>query len=160
MRREAAFQFIPELIGDFSHAMELSANPKLLYVEAAISTIHMAADVYTAFEEYNNTKRKKETEKALKEKYDELDNKKNSNYEIEALKRLELEYEKVRLKLRNEQFQDAQVREFIRYLQKDLKKACDFWGSIQLDPDYPERAKVEEITRKTIRDYNKLISIF
>ena len=31
---------------------------------------------------------------------------------------------------------------------------------IQADPDYPERAQVEEITRKTIRDYQKLLRIY
>ena len=65
MRQEAAFRFIPELIGDITHTMELSGNPKLLYVEAAVNTLHMAADVFGSVEEHKNTKRKKETKQAL-----------------------------------------------------------------------------------------------
>ena len=48
--------------------MELSGNPKLLYVEAAVNTLHMAADVFESVEEHKNTKRKNETKRVLQEK--------------------------------------------------------------------------------------------
>jgi len=68
MREEAAFRFVPELIGDFSHVMKLSGNPKVLYVEAAVATLYAAVDVFAVIKEYGNTKRKKTTKENYAEK--------------------------------------------------------------------------------------------
>ena len=82
MKKEAAFNFVPELIGDFSYVMKLSRNPIAMYVEAAVGTLHMAGDVFTAFEEYGNTKRKKATRQAMQQKYDDLKNVTTLNYHV------------------------------------------------------------------------------
>ena len=59
IRREAAFAFIPELIGDFSHTMELSGDSRLLYIETAVTSLHMANDVINSIVEHINTKKKR-----------------------------------------------------------------------------------------------------
>lgn len=159
MRKEAAFNFIPELIGDFSHVMELSVNPGLLYVEAAISTLHTAMDIFTAFETYENTKRKKEIKQELQHQYEDLGCVTTSNYQIEELQRLDIEFEKVKSQIRNGKFHDKVVRDFLKYLQKDFKRFLEAFQQTQIDPDYPEKTKVEEITRRALRDYNKLLYI-
>ena len=160
MRKGAAFRFISELLGDFEHVMELSGNPKLLYVDTAVNTLHAAADVFQTFEEYGNTKRKKETLEAIKKKYTDLEGLRLKNYQDEEIRRLDKAYERIKNKIRDGQFRDREVRSFIQSLEKDLKKALGIFQEIQADPDYPERAQVEEITRRTIRDYQKLLTIY
>lgn len=160
MRKEAAFNFIPELIGDFSCVMKLSRNPMAMHVEAAVGTLHAAVDVFTAYEEYGNTKRKKATKQVMQQKYDDLKSTATLNYQKEELRKLEIEYEKVRSKILDGKVRDREVREFVKYLQADLQKVYEIFQHTQIDPDYPERTKVEEVARKTLRDYKKLLTIY
>jgi hypothetical protein len=160
MRQEAAFRFIPELIGDITHAMELSGNPKLLYVEAAVNTLHMAADVFESVEEHINTKRKKETKQPLQEKYSELERTRTDHYIQEAVRNIDNTYERLKMKVSDGQFRDMEVGKFIDCLKEELHKVIDIFNDMQIDPDYPDRSKVEEVTRKSLRDYKKLLTIF
>ena len=160
MKGTAAFRFIPELIGDIGHTRELSKNPKLLYVEAALNTLHMAADVFQAVEEHRNTKRKKETKQIIQEKYSNLEQTKINNHVEEAVRNIDINYERVKLKIRDGKFRDKEVREFITCLKNELHKAIDIFNDMQVEPDYPDRDTVEEVTRRALRDYNKLIIIF
>ncbi|WP_026527807.1 hypothetical protein [Butyrivibrio sp. VCD2006] len=160
MRQEAAFNFIPELIGDFVHTMELSENPKLLYLEAAIRTLHMAADVYESVEEHNNTKKKDEKKRALQKEYSELEKNRTEHYVQEAARKIDITYERVKIKIHDGDFRDKEVRKFISCLSEELHKARDIFNDIQIDPDYPYRDEVEEVIRKTLRDYNKLLTVF
>ena len=160
MRQNAAFQFIPELIGDFSHVMELSGNPKRLYIETAIKTLYAATDVFTAFREYTNTKKKKQTEQNLRKRYNDLEKTRFSNYEEEAVRKLDVAYEKVKSKVRDGKFRDKEVREFISSLQEELRKAIGIFKNMQADPDYPDRSNVEEVTRRTMRVYKNLLTIY
>lgn len=160
MRKEVAFQFIPELIGDIAHTMELSGNPQMLYVEAAVNTLHMAAKVFETIEEYINTKQKKETKQALQEKYSELEKTRTDHYIEESVRNIENTYERLKMKVRDGQFRDAEVRKFINCLKEELHKVIDIFNDMQLDPDYPDREKIEEVTRKSLRDYKKLLTIF
>ena len=160
MRQEAAFRFIPELIGDIAHTMELSGNPKMLYVEAAVNTLHMAADVFESVEEHLNTKRKKDTKQILQEKYSELERERIDHYTQESVSSIDITYERLKIKMRDGQFRDAEVRKFINCLREELHKVIDVFNDMQIDPDYPDRSKVEEVTRKSLRDYKKLLTIF
>lgn len=160
MRQEAAFRFITELIGDITHTMELSGNPQLLYVEAAVNTLHMAADVFESVEEHINTKRKKETKQALQEKYRELEKVRTDHYIQEAVHIIDNTYERLKTRVRDGQFRDTEVRKFINCLKEELHKVIDIFNDMQIDPDYPDREKVEEVTRKSLRDYKKLLTIF
>lgn len=160
MRREAAFKFIPELIGDIAHTMELSGNPKLLYVEAAINTLHMAADVFESVEEHVNTKQKNEIRKALQEKYSEMERVRTDHYIQEAVRNIDITYERLKIQVKDGQFRNAEVRIFIECLKDELHKVIDIFNIVQANPDYPDRDKVEEVTRRTLRDYKKLLTIF
>lgn len=160
MRQEAAFRFIPELIGDIAHTMELSGNPELLYVEAAVNTLHMAADVFEAVEEHKNTKRKKETKQAIQEKYSELEKKRTDHYIQEAVRNIDNTFVRLKIKMCDGQFRDTEVRKFISCLKEELHKLIDIFNDMKIDPDYPDRNKVEELTRKALRDYNKLLTVF
>ena len=160
MRQEAAFRFIPELIGDIAHTMELSGNPKLLYVEAAVNTLHMAADVFDAVEEHMNTKRKKETKQALKQKNSELKKARTDHYIQEAVSNIDNTYERLKIKVRDGQFRDTEVRKIISCLKEELYKVIDIFNDMQIDTNYPDRDKVEEVTRKSLRDYKRLLTIF
>jgi len=159
-RQEAAFRFIPELIGDIAHTMELSGNSKLLYVEAAVNTLHMAADVFESVEEHVNTKRKKEIKQALQEKYSELEKARTDHYIQEAVCNIDNTYERLKIRVRDGQFRDMEVRKFINCLKEELHKVIDIFNDVQINPDYPDREKVEEVTRKSLRDYKKLLTIF
>ncbi len=160
MRQNPAFQFIPELIGDFSHVMELSGNPKRLYIETAIEALHAATDVFTAFQEYTNTKNKKQTEQNLRKRYSDLEKTRFSNYEEEAIRKLDVAYEKLKSKVRDGEFRDKEVRVFISSLQEELRKAIGIFKNMQADPDYPDRSNVEEVTRRTMRVYKNLLTIY
>ena len=160
MRQKAAFRFIPELIGDIAHTMELSGNPQMLYVEAAINTLHMAADVFETVAEHENTKRKKQTKQTLQEKYSELEKERTDHYIQEAVRNIDITYERLKIRVHDGQFRDNEVRKFINCLEQELHKVIDIFNDMQIDPDYPDRAKVEEVTRKSLRDYNKLLTIF
>ena len=163
MKREAAFRFIPELIGDIAHTMELSGDSKLLYVEAAVNTLHMAADMFDAVEEHINTKRKKETKQALKEKYSGLEKARTEHYIQEAVRNIDNSYQRLKIKVREGQFRDMEVRKFINCLKEELHKVIDIFNDMQIDPDYPDREnreKVEEVTRKSLRNYKNLLTIF
>ena len=160
MRREAAFKFIPELIGDIAHTMELSGNPKMLYVEAAINTLHMAADVLGSVEEHINTKQKNEIKQALQEKYSEMERERTDHYIQEAVRDIDITYERLKIQVKDGQFRNVEVRKFIKCLKEELHKVIDIFNVVQTDPDYPDRDKVEEVTRRTLRDYKKLLTIF
>ena len=160
MRKAVAFNFIPELIGDFTHVMELSGNPKALYVEAAVRTLHTAVEVFSAFEEYRNTKNKIKTMQAIQQKYCNLKMESILNDQTEELRRLDNEYKKLEIIINNGRFQDRGVREFIRYLQAELWKIYDIFQNTQIDSDYPERQRVDETARRVLRDHNKLLTIY
>ena len=160
MRREAAFKFIPELIGDLAHTMELSGNPKMLYVEAAINTLHMAVDVFESVEEHINTKQKNEIKQALQEKYSEMEKVRTDHYIQEAVRNIDITYERLKIQVKDGQFRNIEVRKFIKSLKDELHKVIDIFNVVQTDPDYPDRDKVEEVTRRTLRDYKKLLTIF
>lgn len=160
MRQEAAFKFIPELIGDIAHTMELSGNPELLYVEDAVNTLHMAADVFELVEEHINTKRKKETKQILQEKYSELEKARTDHYIHGAVRNIDNTYECLKIKVRDGQFRDTEVRKFISCLKKELHKVIDIFNNMQIDPDYPDLSKVEEVIRKSLWAYKKLLTIF
>ena len=160
MRREAAFKFIPELIGDIAHTMELSGNPKLLYVEAAINTLHMAANVFELVEEHVNTKQKNEIRKILQEKYNEMEKVRTDHYIQEAVRNIDITYERLKIQVKDGQFRNIEVRKFIKSLKDELHKVIDIFNVVQTDPDYPDRDKVEEVTRRTLRENKKLLTIF
>ncbi len=161
MRKEGGgFNFIPELIGDLAHVLELSANPKALYIESAVVTLRAAVDVFAAFEEYRNKKRKEETKQVIQQKYENLKKMVTLNYHTEDLRRVDVEYEKVKRKIQEGKFMDKEVRESIKLFQTDLKKVYDILQHAQIDSDYPEKQKVEELARRTLRDYNKLLTIY
>ena len=160
MRQNDAFLFIPELIGDFAHVMELSGNPKQMYIETAIATLHAVTDVFTAFEEYANTKYKKQTEQTLHKHYSDLEKTRFSNYEEEAVRKLDVAYEKVRSKIQDGELLDMEARVFISSLQKELHKAIGIFKNMQIDPDYPDSSKVEEVTRRAMRVYKNLLTIY
>ena len=160
MRKEKAFQFIPELIGDIARTMELSGNPAELYVETAVNTLKMAAAVFESVEEHKNTKRKIETKLALQEKYSEMDKARTDNYLQEAVRNIDNTYECLKMKIHDGQFRDTEVRRFINCLKEKLHKVIGIFNDMQIDPDYPDCSKVEEVTRKSLREYNKLLLIF
>ncbi len=160
MRGEAAFRFIPELIGDIGRTMELSNNPKLLYIESALNTLHMAADVFTTIEEHRKTRRKKDAKQIIQEEYSKLEQARTDNYIQEAVRKIEIYYERVKLKVRDGKFRDREVRKFITSLKNDLYKAIEVFNEVQIEPDYPNREAVEEVTRKALRDYKKILTIF
>lgn len=160
MRQKAAFRFIPQLIGDIAHTMELSGNPQMLYVEAAINTLHMAADVFETVQEHENTKRKKQAKQTLQEKYSELKEERTDHYIQETVRNIDITYERLKIRVRDGQFRDTEVRKFLNCLTQELHKVIDIFNDMQINPDYPDRAKVEEVTRKVLRDYNKLLTIF
>lgn len=160
MRQNVAFRFIPELIGDIAYTMKLSGNPKILYVEAAINTLHMASEVFEAVEEHTNTKQKKETKQALQETYSELEKVRANHYIQEAVCNIDNTYERLKIKIRDRQFREKEVCKFIRCLKDELYKVIDIFKEMQKNPDYPNRSKVEEVTRKSLRVYNKLLTFF
>ena len=160
MKKEAAFRFIPELIGDFTYVIEMSANPKRLYIETAINTLHMGGTVYQAVVEHMNTNRKKKTKQIIQEKYDELQETRKNNYELEILRNIDSAYERIKLKIFGGNFRDKEVIGFIKLLEKNLKRLLDIFEKMQIEPDNPERIRVEELTRKALRDYKRLITTF
>ena len=42
----------------------------------------------------------------------------------------------------------------------NINRMIDIFHNMQLDPDHPERANIEEVTRKTVRAYNNLLTIY
>ena len=159
MRQDSAFKFIPELIGDFTHVMEMSESPRLLYVETAINALHAATDIFNVIEEHTNTKRMEQTKEPLKKRYDELEQARIINYERETIQRMDVEYAKLKDRIRDGQLKDKAVRAFINSLKDELHKAIDILNKTQIEPNVPKRASIEETVRKAIKAYNNLLSI-
>ena len=82
------------------------------------------------------------------------------HYIQEAILNIDNTYERLKMKVRDGQFRDTEVRKFIGCLKEELHKVIDIFNDMQIDPDYQDREKVEEVTRKSWRDYNKLLTIF
>ena len=160
MKREAAFKLIPELIGDCAHVIELSGNPERMYIEAAIKTLHTAANVFEAVEEHRITKRMRKTKEEIEQSYSEMKIERKNNFIEEAVRDLDFKYEKVKLKIQDREYRDKGVRVFISCLKDALHKTITAFQNLQTDPDYAEWTNVEEITRKTLRDYNRLLKMF
>jgi len=160
VRKGNAFHFIPELIGDYVHVMEISRDPNRLYIETAVNTLHMAASVFEAFEEHSITQRKREAAWALQEEYEKLKEERYEHYTEEMLRKIDLDYEKVKDRISKGQFRSKEVRKFIKCLQDELFKAVDIFNKIKMDSDYPDWAKVEEVMRRAWHDYNKLLTIY
>ena len=160
MSKDSAFHFIPELIGDYAHVMELSGEPKRLYIETAVRTLHSVADVFEALGEHSITQQKRNTEKTLKEEYEKLIEKRYENYAEEILRKIDIDYESLKDKINKGKFRNKEVRKFIKCLQDELLKAVNVFNTLRSEPDYSYWAKAEEVTRKAWRDYNKLITIY
>ena len=160
MRQGVAFQFIRELIGDYNHVMKMSQNPQLFCIEAAIESLHAAADVFQAIEEHRNTQSKIETAKKLQEKYQELAHEHMVDYSIEEARRIDVLYEKVKQQISMGIFTDTEVKKFITCLRDNLSKVVEIYRDIQGNPDYRNSYQVEERLRKALRDYQKLITLF
>ena len=159
MREGTAFHFIPELLGDINRVIELSGNPKRLYIEAAIGTLHSAASVFACVQDHINTKHKEEISQILNENYKDLDEKKNMNHIEEELCKIDIAYESVKLKIQNGQFRDVTVKQFINKIKDELHRVYGIFKIIQADSDYSDKSKIEEVARKTLRDYNKIITV-
>ena len=160
MRRDKAFRIIPALIGDFAHVKELSSNPTLLYIEAAVESLHAAVDVFMLFEEYSNSKYKKEIEKAIRNKYQELGKKRLDDYEKEAVQKIDLRYRELKLLISDGRYKDDRVSKYIISLRKELYRIIDIFPIIQGDPDYPDKSGLEEALRRVMRAYNKLLTLY
>ena len=159
VRQGIAFRFLPELVGDCAHLFAISKTQNRLFIETALETIHAAAGVYAAIIEHANTNRKKELGKIIHENYRYKEQLRIDNLEVEEVKKLDIEYAKVKERIAAGQFRDKEVRAFLDYLRRDLEKVLGFFRDMQHDPNYPEPWRIEEITRKTMRDYNRLLKI-
>lgn len=160
MRQKAAFVFIPELVGDFFHVMEVSGNPRQLYIEAAVRTLHMGGDLIRAITEHKSTEEKIRTKKQIEEAYDSIKREKLEYYEEEVLSNIDISYQKIKQKISEGQFRDKEVRSFIKLLEKELQRLFDAFSGIQVDSDLPEASRIDEVARKSLRDYKKLLSLF
>ena len=160
MSRRAAFRFIPELVQDFVYVRELSGNPTLMYIESAMNTLHMATSVFAAIEEHINTKRKEEAEQEIRKRYGHLADIRAENYRDEELQRLDIDFETVRAKVQEGLFRDEVVRDFVSLLQTRLFKVIETFSSTQMDTDFAEQSRIDELTRKALRDYRSLIAIY
>ncbi|MCQ2522036.1 MAG: hypothetical protein MJ105_06620 [Lachnospiraceae bacterium] len=158
MRKEKAFNFIPELVGDFSKVMKLTENPTMLYVESAVSTIKTAAAIFKTIKECENTRHMKETMQGIQGKYEETKDAHFANLEEEEIRKLDIEYEKVKMKLRDREFRDEVVMKFIGLLKKNLEKIINIKGNMPIDSEYVERDKIDEMFRRALRDYNRLVN--
>lgn len=160
MSRGVAFRFIPELVHDIARVHELSRNPMLMYLESAMGTMHMAASVFETVEEHINTKRKMEAEQVIRKTYGQLADIKAKNFRDEELRKIDADYEAVRAKVQDGLFRDEMVRDFVALLQERLFKVREFFIDAQLDSDYAEQSRIDELTRKALRDYSSLITIY
>lgn len=160
MNRRAAFRFIPELVLDFARVSELSRNPMLMYLESAMSTIHMAASVYEAVEEHMNTKRKEDAEQAIRRKYGRLADTRDSYYRDEELRKLDADFESVKAKVRDGLFRDEAVRSFVALLQTELSRVLEVFSNVETDSDFGEQSRIDELTRKALRDYKILLAVY
>jgi hypothetical protein len=66
----------------------------------------------------------------------------------------------VRAKVQDGLFRDEMVRDFVALLQERLFKVREFFIDAQLDSDYAEQSRIDELTRKALRDYSSLITIY
>lgn len=160
MNKKPAFRFIPELIGDITHVMELSKNPSQLYLESAISTLHAGFDVYQAVIERRNTEEKEKTKQQIQQVYDKLQEERVNNYEQEILNQINVGYEKVKCKIGEGQFWDNEVRAFVKQIEANLNRLIDILKDLENDPDNLNKNKVDELMRRALRDYNRLLKSF
>lgn len=159
MRHGIAFRFLPELVGDCAHLLMISKTQNRLFVETALETIHAAAGVYAAIIEHATTNYKNELANSIHEKNRHKVQLRIDNLEVEEVKKLDIEYAKVKERIVAGQFRDKEVRVFLNYLRRDLEKVLGYFRNMQHDPDFPDPWRIEEITRKTFRDYNRLLKI-
>ena len=159
MRQRVAFRFIPELIGDISHVAELSKSPGKLYIETALSALRMASEVFAAFMEHVNTRKVKEVEQTLLEEYSEIEKKRINNREEEAIRILEIRYERLKLAITEERFRVKEVREFIACVQEELLRTVDCLKTIQIDPSFKDKDRAEEALRRSLRAYIKISNL-
>ena len=98
--------------------------------------------------------------KLLEMSYDELIETKKKDYELEILNNIDVTYEHIKLKVSEGKFRDKEVTNFIKLLEKRLQRLLEILKEVQVEPDYPDRTKIEELTRKALRDYRRLITIY
>ena len=160
MKGETAFNFIPELIGDVAYVKELSNSPKTLYVKSVLNALQAVANIFGTFEEYKNTKSKIRSKQAIQNVYDDLKTDAVLNYQIEEIQRLNIEFESIKIKIQKEEFSDKEVRGFIKRMEMQIQRVLEILHEFQSDPDYPDKTVIEEATRKLLRDYGKLLSLY
>ena len=156
--RKKAFRFIPELVGDFAYVMEISKNPVRLYIETAIETLRMGKSIFQAIEEHYKRRNKDKTKKQIQKEYRGLEDIREINKELEMLGEIDSSYNSIKQKITEEKFKDNEVKEFLNLLKTNIKKLNDILKGYQVDPDNPEKIRVEELTRRALRDYTRLIS--
>ena len=159
MSKNAAFRFIPELIGDYVHVMELAENPPLMFIESALETIHMASELYGTVSAFKNTKNLKDLESSLSNEYNNQKEQRAANYETEMIDKLNNEYQMIRLEIKRGKFQNEAVQGFMMRLKDNLHRVLEEYEALSLDQSFAERSRIEEVTRRAFRDYNNIVSL-
>lgn len=65
----------------------------------------------------------------------------------------------MKTKVKDGLFRDEIVRGFVPLLQARLSKVLDAFRDVNLDSNYAEQSRIDELTRKALRDYKNLVSI-
>ncbi len=159
MRKDDAFEFIPELIGDFEKVMIESSNPEMMYIEAALNTLKLASSVFDLYSEHMITNNKFKTKEEIIQKYlgleDELV---NQNEEIK-IDELTVEFENLKEKIEEKNFGSKEVLKFIKDIKKEIEKERSIFSCMRNEQDFKGKSEVEEVWRKALRDYDRLIKI-
>ena len=158
MRDGPAFRFIPELVGDIAHVLEISSNPTQLYIESGLATIKTASKIFQAIQEHKNTEQIKENAQIVREKSSQTAELRITNLEEEKIYELDLKYKRIQSKIVNSQFRDRTVRIFLHDMSDILSSFLKQLESIKEDSNnLKQREELEEIYRKALRDYNRIL---
>ena len=160
MRQGVAFNFIPELLGDVKTVVNLSKNPKKLYLESSIETIKAAGKVFTLIGERKLTEKKKESFRNIEKQYEILCKKKLQHYEEEVAIKIEKRYQEVQYIINDRQDREMIVRDFIKDVEMELSKIIDAMRELQQYKGGEEADMMDEIYRKAVRNYRRLITTF
>lgn len=167
MRKGAAFTFIPALMGDAFHVAQLARHTPSLIFETALETIGTAGAVFRTFEERKNTRAlQKYAETYQGNRREEVDAQMKA-YAIELDRRkleLEAEYRRERNKLDDRNFRERVAQSLARKFSEELLRISERLKTLEdaysdeLDESADELDALHEMQRRSLRDYNRLIS--
>lgn len=159
MRKRRAFWFVPELVGEIKDIASLSKSPVQLYIETSIKTLQTAADIFSLFHSYNDTKRMEQCLNDIKQDHEKQETAIMERFKEEQIREIELQYRSIQDQLSDSKKINENIEKLIYMIEENLRIVIGITDQIKRDDSFKQLCEIDELYRTALRDYTNVIRI-